>query len=113
LRAEIQTVLATYAHAIELRDTSLIRRVFPNAGYELLTRWQTTFDDARGPITMNDTAIEIVDTPQDVPGSQVHVRAKYAARFSSRAARSDQTFPVAFTAVLQREGGAWRITSIR
>jgi serine/threonine-protein kinase len=113
LRAEIQTVLATYAHAIELRDTSLIRRVFPNAGYELLTRWQTTFDDARGPITMNDTGIEIVDTPQDVPGSQVHVRAKYAARFSSRAARSDQTFPVAFTAVLQREGGAWRITSIR
>ena len=113
LRAEIQTVLASYAHAIEMRDTSAIRRVFPDAGYELVTRWQTTFNDARGPITMNDAAIEITDTPRDVPGTQVHVRAKYSARFSSRAARSDQSFPVTFTAVLQRDAGAWRITSIR
>jgi len=113
LRGEIQAVLGAYARAIEQRDTALIRRVFPNAGYELLTRWQTTFDDARGGIAMNDADIEIVDTPHDVPGAQVHVRAKYSARFSSRAARSDQTFPVVFTAVLQRDGGAWRITSIR
>jgi serine/threonine-protein kinase len=113
LRSEIQAVLASYAHAIEMRDTSLIRRVFPDAGYELMTRWQTTFNDARGPIAMNDAALDIVDAPRDVPGSQVHVRAKYAARFSSRAARSDQSFPVTFTAVLLRDGGAWRIASIR
>jgi hypothetical protein len=113
LRTEIQTVLASYAHAIEMRDTTLIRRAFPDAGYELMTRWQTTFNDARGPIAMNDAALDIVDAPRDVPGSQVHVRAKYAARFSSRAARSDQSFPVTFTAVLLRDGGAWRITSIR
>jgi hypothetical protein len=113
LRAEIETVLATYAHAIELRDTSQIRRVFPNAASELLKRWQTTFDDARGAIRMSGGAVEILDTPRDGAGAQVRVRAQYSARFSSRAARSDQSFPVTFTAVVQHDGGAWRITSIQ
>jgi len=113
LRAEIQTLLASYAHAIELRDTALIRRVFPSVEHDLLKRWQTTFDDARGPIAMTSSALEIVDPPRDVAGAQVRVQAKYVARFSSRVARSDQSFPVTFTAVLQRDGGAWRIASIR
>jgi serine/threonine protein kinase/uncharacterized protein YjdB len=113
LRAEIETVLSTYAHAIELRDTAQIRRVFPNAGSELLKRWQTTFDDARGAIRMTGGAVEILDTPRDARGAQVRVRAQYSARFSSRAARSDQSFPVAFTAAVQHDGGVWRITSIQ
>ena len=113
LRNEIQDVLRTYARAIQTRDTSLIRRVFPNAGGELMTRWQTTFDDARAAIQMTGEAIEILDTPRDAAGAQVHARARYMARFSSRAARSDQTFPVAFDAVLERQAGTWRITSIR
>jgi len=113
LRNEIQDVLATYARAIQTRDTSLIRRVFPNAGSELMTRWQTMFDDARGPIQMTGASVEILDAPRDAAGSQVRAHARYAARFASRAARSDQSFPVAFTAVLQREAGTWRITSIR
>jgi hypothetical protein len=106
-------VLASYVRAIETRDTSLIRRAFPNAGGELMTRWQTTFDDARGPIAMSGGAVEIVDTPRDAIGSQVQVRAKYFARFSSKAARSDQSFPVAFTAFVQRDAGGWHIASIR
>jgi hypothetical protein len=113
LRAEIQNVLTAYAHAIELRDTSLIRRAFPNAGSELVKRWQTTFDDARGAIQMSGGAIEILDVPRDADGAQVRARARYSARFSSRAARSDQSFPVSFTAVVQRDGGTWRITSIQ
>ena len=113
LRAEIRTVLSTYVHAIELRDTSQIRRVFPNAGSDLMKRWQTTFEDARGPIQMTGGAIDVIDTPRDVAGAQVRARAQYAARFSSRAARSDQSFPVAFTAVVQHDGGVWRITSIQ
>jgi serine/threonine-protein kinase len=113
LRSEIQGVLAVYARAIQERDTSLIRRVFPNAGSELMTRWQTTFDDARGPIAMNGGAVEILDTPRDAVGSQVQVRARYSARFSSKAARSDQSFPVSFVAVVQRDAGAWHIAAIR
>jgi serine/threonine-protein kinase len=113
LRSEIQSVLAVYARAIQERDTSFIRRVFPNAGNELMTRWQTTFDDARGPIAMNSGAVEILDTPRDVVGSQVTVRARYSARFSSKAARSDQSFPVSFTAVVQRDAGVWHIIAIR
>jgi serine/threonine-protein kinase len=113
LRAEVQAVIATYARAIETRDTSLIRRVFPTTGNELMTRWQTTFDDARGNIQMSGGAVELTDTPRDVAGSQVHARARYNARFSSRAARSVQSFPVAFTAVLQRDGASWRIVSIK
>jgi eukaryotic-like serine/threonine-protein kinase len=113
LRNEIEVLLAAYARAIETRDTSLIRRVFPNAGDALMTRWQTTFDDARSNIQMSAGTIELLDPPRDVSGTQVRARASYSARFSSRAARSDQSFPVTFTAVLQRDGGTWRITSIR
>ena len=113
LRSDIQSVVAVYVRAIEERDTSLIRRVFPNAGSELMTRWQTTFADARGPIAMSGGAVDILDSPRDAVGAQVQVRAKYSARFSSRAARSDQTFPVSFIAVVQRDAGGWHIASIR
>ena len=113
LRSEIEVLLAAYARAIETRDTSLIRRIFPNAGEALMTRWQTTFDDARSNLQMSAGTIELLDTPRDVTGSQVRARASYSARFSSRAARSDQSFPVTFTATLQRYGGTWRISAIR
>lgn len=112
-RAEIQAVIGSYVRAIEQRDTSLIRRVFPGAGSELVSRWQTTFDDARGPIAMNNGSIEIVDTPRDAAGAKVNVRAKYVARFASKAARSDQSFPVTFAAVVQRDAGTWHIVGIR
>ena len=113
LRSEIQNVLASYVRAIEQRDTSLIRRVFPNAGGEVMSRWQTTFDDARGPISMSGGNIDILDTPRDTVGSQVQVRARYAARFSSKAARSEQSFPVVFTAFVQRDPAGWHIAGIR
>ena len=113
LRSEIQGVLAVYVRAIRERDTSLIRRVFPNAGSELMARWQTTFDDSRGPIAMSGGAVNLLDTPRDVVGSQVQVQAKYVARFSSKAARSDQSFPVSFVAVVQRDAGGWHIATIR
>jgi hypothetical protein len=113
LRTEVQTVLSSYVRAIEQRDTSLIRRVFPNAGGEVMARWQTTFDDARGPITMSGGSVDILDTPRDAVGSQVQVRARYSAHFSSKAARSEQSLPVAFTALVQRDPGGWHIASIR
>jgi hypothetical protein len=113
LRTEVQNVLASYVRAIEQRDTSLIRRVFPNAGTLVMGRWQTTFDDARGPINMSGGAVDILDTPRDAVGSQVQVRAEYLARFSSKAARSEQSFPVHFTAVVQRDPTGWHIAGIR
>jgi serine/threonine-protein kinase len=113
LRTEIQDVLASYVRAIEQRDTSAIRRVFPNAGSVVMSRWQGTFDDARGPINMSGGTINILDTPRDAVGTQVQVRAQYSARFSSKAARSEQSFPVAFTAVVQRDPTGWHIAGIR
>ena len=106
-------MLASYARAIEQRDTAAIRRVFPNAGSVVMSRWQTTFDDARGPINMSAGTVNILDTPRDAVGSQVQVRAQYSARFSSKAARSEQSFPVTFTAVVQRDPAGWHIAGIR
>jgi hypothetical protein len=113
LRAEIQTVVGTYARAIEQRDTSLIRRVFPLAGSELMTRWQNLFDDAKSSIAMTGGSVQILDTPLNAPGSKVQASARYVAKFSSKAARSDQSFPVTFTATLQRDPGVWHIVAIR
>jgi eukaryotic-like serine/threonine-protein kinase len=112
LRTEILAVVATYTRAIQTRDTSLIRRVFPNAGSELMSRWQATFNDARGNIQVTGAAPQILDTPRDAAGAQVRARVKNSARFSPKAGRSEQSFPVEFTATLQRDGGTWRITRI-
>jgi hypothetical protein len=62
---------------------------------------------------MTGGGIEILDPPRDVDGNQVTTRARYSARFYSRAARAEQSFPVVYTAVVQRDGGTWRITSMR
>ena len=113
LRAEVQTVLTTFVRAIEAKDTTLIRRVFPTASSVVMTRWQTTFNDARGPIRLTGDAAQITDTPRDAAGAQVHARANYSARFSSRSGRADVTFPVPIIAVLQRDGGTWRIVSMQ
>jgi hypothetical protein len=106
-------VIATYARAVQTRDTALIRRVFPSAGSEFMARWQRTFDDARGAIQTIGASMQIQDAPRDAAGAQVRIHEKYTARFASKAARSEQSFPVDYTAVLQRDGGTWRIVSIR
>jgi hypothetical protein len=113
LRADAQAVVATYLRAIQARDTSLMRRVYPNADAQHMKRWQTTFDDARGPIQVTGSAPQIAGTPRDAAGAQVEASVKNSVRFSSKAARADLTIPVTFIAVLQRDGGTWRITSIR
>jgi hypothetical protein len=113
LRSEVQSVLETYVRAIQTRDTSLIRRVFPSVGNDVLRRWQSTFDDAPGGIRMTG-ATQIQDTPRDAAGAQVRAQVRYSASFHSRAARADQSFPVAFTATLVRGPDAsWRIVSTR
>jgi serine/threonine-protein kinase len=111
LRNEILGVLATYARAIQSRDTSLIRRVFPTVADAFLTRWQQTFKEATGPIQVTTGTIQVLDVPRDVAGAQV--RATYAGRLEFRVGRSDQGGPYTFTATLQREGGTWKITTLR
>jgi hypothetical protein len=113
LRAEIQAVFATYVSAIERRDTSLIRRIYPNADAQSMKSWQALFNDARGPIQVVGRPPDIVGTPRDADGSQVQARARYSVRFVPPGSRSQQASEVAFTAVVQRDGGAWRIASIR
>jgi hypothetical protein len=111
LRNEIRGVLATYARAIQSRDTSLIRRVFPTVADAFLTRWQQTFREATGPIQVTTGTIDVLDVPRDVAGAQV--RATYAGRLEFRVGRSDQGGPYTFTATLQRDGGTWKITTLR
>jgi len=112
LRSEIQAALRTYVRAIESRDTSLLRRAYPNISSGQLKAWQATFNDAAGPIQVTGSDPEILDRPRDVAGSQVRARAQYTARFSSRQ-RREVSFPIAFLAALQRDGNTWRITNIQ
>jgi hypothetical protein len=111
LRAEIRGVLATYARAIQTRDTSLIRRVFPTARDAFMSRWQGTFKEAVGPIQVTTGNIEVLDAPRDAPGAEVRVR--YSGRLAFRVGRDDQDGPYTFTATLQRDGATWKITSLR
>ena len=110
LRAEVQAVLTSYVAAIQARDTSRIRRVFPTAPDGLLTRLQTMFNDARSAIQMTG-AFDILDTPREAAGSQARARYRGKINFPTRGAPVEQ--PMDFLVTLQRDGGAWRIVNLR
>lgn len=113
LRAEIQSVLATFIRGIETRDTAMIHRVFPSAGSDYLRRWQGTFADARDNIRMTGGPFQITGTPRDAEGSQVRVQAKFTAQLYSRQDRRELSFEVPLTAVVRRDSAGWRIVSIQ
>ena len=110
LRAEVLGVLTSYVGAIQARDTSRIRRVFPTATDGLMTRLQTMFNDARSAIQLTG-AFELLDTPREAAGSQVRARYRGRINFLTRGAPVGQ--PVDFLLTLQRDGGTWRIVNIR
>ena len=110
LGAEVQAVLTSYVAAIQARDTSRIRRVFPTATSDLMRGLQSMFTDARSAIQMTGTP-ELLDTPREAAGSQVRARYRGRINFSTRGPPVEQTVDFLFT--LRRDGASWRIVSVR
>jgi hypothetical protein len=90
-----------------------MRAVFPSAPGELLRNWQITFNDARDGLQLRGAGVELLDSPRDAVGNQVHARGQFTAHFYSKDNRRDTQLNASFTAVVQRTTAGWRIVSIR
>jgi hypothetical protein len=104
---QIRGLFAEYAKAIESRSVDAIRRVYPGLSAAQAQEWQEFF---RG--------VGAIDVDLDVGALQVNGDAADAQLagvyvFEDPGTRRTRRENVGFQAQLRREGGRWRITSLR
>ena len=104
--ADVAPVFEAYARAIESRDVSAIRRVYPGLTSEQQRGFEQFFESARN-INVTFRVASVEGTPST---ADVRVTGRYAYQSSSGRASSQG---VSFAATLRREGAAWRLVSLR
>ena len=106
-RPEIQAVVAAFASAVESRDVTNIRRVYPGMTLVQQRGWDQFFE------TVRDVKAQLSVAQLDVANgaADAHVTGTYGYRNSSTGRTEVQ--PVSFRAMLRREPGGWRIIQVR
>ena len=99
-------MLEAYARAIESRDVAAIRRVYPGLTADQQRGFEQFFESAR---KINVT-FRIASLDGTASTTEARVSGSYA--YESSPGRSERQ-PVSFLATLRREGGAWRLVSLR
>jgi serine/threonine-protein kinase len=104
--ADVAPVFEAYARAIESRDVSAIRRVYPGLTQDQQRGFEQFFESSRKiDVTFRVASVEGTPTTADV---RVTGRYEYEGS-SGRAERQS----VSFVAALRRDGSAWRLVSLR
>jgi serine/threonine protein kinase len=103
----IREVIAAYGRALESRDVSALRRVYPQITGTQAQAWQDLFDNARN-IQADLRASQI-----DVNGDQAEVAVSGTLTYQNTNTRRQERNPTTFRARLARSGGAWVITAIQ
>ena len=96
----------SYARAIESRDVSAIRRVYPGLTSEQQRGFEQFFESAR---RINVT-FRVASVEGTAAAADVRVTGQY--EYESSSGRAERQ-GVSFAATLRREGGAWRLVSLR
>ena len=104
--ADVAPVLEAYARAIESRDPSAIRRVYPGLTAEQQRGFEQFFESAR---KINVT-FRIANVEGTASTAEARVSGSYA--YESSSGRAERQ-PVSFLATLRRDGGGWRLVSLR
>jgi serine/threonine-protein kinase len=105
--ADVAPVLEAYARAIESRDVSAIRRVYPGLTADQQRGFEQFFESAR----KLDVTFRIANVDGTASTAEARVSGSYA--YESSSGRAERQ-PVSFVATLRREGaGAWRLVSMR
>ena len=104
--ADVAPVFEAYARAIESRDVSAIRRVYPGLTPEQQRGFEQFFESARRiNVTFRVTSVDGSPSTADV-----RVTGRY--EYENSAGRSERT-PVSFAAAVRKDGSAWRLVSVR
>jgi serine/threonine-protein kinase len=104
--ADVASVFEAYARAIESRDVSAIRRVYPGLTSEQQRGFEQFFESARK-INVTFRVASVDGTPST---ADVRVTGRY--EYENSAGRSERT-PVGFAAALRKDGSAWRLVAVR
>jgi eukaryotic-like serine/threonine-protein kinase len=104
--ADVAPVFEAYARAIESRDVSAIRRVYPGLTADQQRGFEQFFESAR---KINVT-FRVASVDGTASSADVRVTGRY--EYETSAGRAERQ-TVGFTAGLKREGAGWRMVSLR
>jgi eukaryotic-like serine/threonine-protein kinase len=105
-REEIATTVAAYARAIESRDLSAVRRVYPGITSDQARGFEQFFQSARSiNVTFRVTDVE-------TSGNSADAKLVGTYQYVTSDGKSERQ-PVSFTASLRYDGNSWRLTSVR
>jgi hypothetical protein len=104
--AEISSVIDAYARAVESRDISELRRVYPAISGDQAAAFTEFFKSTR---TLR-ASLAVKSSRVDGNRGTAHVAGTY--EFTTTAGRSQQQ-QVAFDADLRRDGGSWKLVAVR
>ncbi|MEO8576966.1 MAG: protein kinase [Gemmatimonadales bacterium] len=103
--AEIGTVVAAYARAIESRDIGAVRRSYPGLTADQARGFEQFFESAR---SINVT-FRVVGLETNGNSADARLVGTYEYVSGSRTERQ----PVSFAASLRNDGSSWRLVSVR
>jgi hypothetical protein len=106
-RQQIRGVFAEYGAAIESRSVDAIRRVYPGLSAAQSHEWQEFFRGVR------EVDVELDVTALQVSGDSAAAQLAGVYVFDDPGTHRTRRENVAFQAQLRREGGRWRIASLR
>ena len=103
---EIAGLVADYAKALESRDVSALRRVYPDLSASQVRNFEDFFRNIR----MLRTTLAM--TNLQIDGATAEARLAGAYDFVTSTGQSEHQ-PVALNAVFRKDSGGWRIASIK
>jgi ketosteroid isomerase-like protein len=106
-RAAIGTLISSYGRAIEARDISAIRQLYPSITATQQRDWQQFFG------AVQSIRATLAITQLDITGATADARVSGTYRYENTSTRRSEEQPVSFRASLQRDGATWRIASIK
>ncbi|HET7551080.1 MAG TPA: serine/threonine-protein kinase [Gemmatimonadaceae bacterium] len=106
-RAAIGTVIASYGRAIEARDISAIKQVYPGVTATQQRDWQQFFG------AVQNVKVSLAIAQLDMGGVTAEARVTGTYRYENTSTRRLEEQPVSFRASLRRDGASWRIAAIR
>jgi hypothetical protein len=102
----IGVVIADYGRAIEARDISAIKRLYPTITEAQQRDWQQFFN------AVQNIKVSLTITQLDISDATADARITGSYRYENTSARRLEDQPVSFHASLRRDGAGWRLTAI-
>jgi tRNA A-37 threonylcarbamoyl transferase component Bud32 len=106
-RAAIGVVIESYGRAIEARDISAIRKLYPGITATQQRDWQQFFS------AVQNVKVNLGIAQLDIAGTTAEARITGTYRYENTTTRRLEEQPVNFRASLQRDAASWRLTAIR